>query len=88
MKVAIWDAYVQREEGKEMHFDIIVPATMTDLQKIIEYGLQYLNSKPFATAGISATECTYCHTEEENKEKILNEIKLKGFSINELANCN
>lgn len=87
MKVAIWDTYVQREDGKEMHFDIIVP-DKTDLQKIIDFGLAYLSSKPFTTAGISATECTYCHTEEESKEKILNEIKTKGFSIAELANCN
>lgn len=86
MKVAIWDTYVQRKDGKEMHFDIIVP-DKTDLQKIIDYGLAYLNSKPFTTEGISATECIYCHTEEENKEKILNEIKDYGFSIVELTNC-
>lgn len=86
MKVAIWDTYVQRKDGKEMHFDIIVPEK-TDLQKIIDYGLLYLESKPFATNGITATECTYCHTEEANKEDMLNAIKKHGYSIAELANC-
>ena len=34
MKVSVWDTYVKREEGKLMHFDILVPDALND-EKII-----------------------------------------------------
>lgn len=88
MKVAIWDTYVKRKDvDKEMHFDIIVPASMDDLQGIIEYGIEYINSKPYETWGLSSTECTYCHIEENNKESVKKAIMDKGYAIEELQNC-
>lgn len=89
MKVAIWDTYVKRKDvAKEMHFDIVVPQTMNDLQIIIEYGLEYIKSKPFSTWGLSSTECTYCHIEESNRKKIMTSIQNKGYAIKEIENCN
>ena len=38
MEVAVWDTYVTRKDGKVMHFDIIVPADLTDEKIILAYG--------------------------------------------------
>ena len=32
MKIAVWDTYVQRDDDKTMHFDILVPSDLKDTQ--------------------------------------------------------
>lgn len=89
MKVAIWNTYVKRKDAvKEMQFDIVVPKTMNDLQTIIEFGLEYIRTKPFETWGLSSSECDSCKVDEENQDKIVYEITKKGYAILELENCN
>lgn len=89
MNLAIWNTYVKRKDiEKEMCFDIVVPKTMNDLQTIIEFGLEYIKSKPFDTWGLSSTECNACNVDEKNQAKILSAIKQKGYAIKELENCN
>ena len=34
MKVSVWDTYVKREDGKLMHFDILVSDTLNDEKAI------------------------------------------------------
>lgn len=34
MKVAVWDTYVKRKDGRVMHFDIIAPAEVRDTELI------------------------------------------------------
>ena len=87
MKIAVWDTYVDRENGKIMHFDILVPDTLTDEQKIFGFGKDYLKNKPFKTGPLSAKECRLCHIEQA-PEEIISIIKKNGFSIIEMENCN
>ncbi len=56
MKVAVWDTYVEREDGNIMHFDILVPIEVTDEPTIFSYGMDYLKIKPFQTNSLSAKE--------------------------------
>ena len=42
MKVSVWDTYVERRDGKTMHFDILVPSELKNEQTIYGYGKEYL----------------------------------------------
>ncbi len=87
MKVAVWDTYVPREDGKEMHFDIVVPEDINDDKLIFEFGKQYLNTKPFYSGSITSNECSFCHIENA-EEEVVNSIKRNGYHIIEMENCN
>ena len=87
MNVSVWDTFVDRKDNKEMHFDILVPATFNDQKKIIEYGKRYLATKNIKTENISLKKCQFCHIENAS-EKTIKEIYENGFDIVELENCN
>lgn len=86
MRISVWDTYVARNDKTLMHFDILVPDSMTDENRIFGYGNQYLSTKPFKTGKLSAKECRFCHIEEASLA-IASEIKEKGFFIIEMENC-
>lgn len=91
MKVAIWDTNVLREDGKIMHFDILVRKELKDEELIFSYGRTYIKSKPFKTKELTSDECVFCHTEnldDDLKQLIIKEIKQNGYYIIELENCN
>lgn len=87
MKIAVWDTYVKRSDEAIMHFDILVPDSLTDESQIFDYGNQYLSTKSFKTGKLSTKECRFCHIEEASLP-IVSEIKEKGFFILEMENCN
>ena len=86
MKVSVWDMYVKREDGKLMHFDILVQDKLNDELIILNYGTKYLKSKAFKTESITSKICNFCHIEQATNA-IINEIQNKGFSIIEMENC-
>jgi len=86
MKVAVWDTYVTREEGHTMHFDILVPDTLTDEETIFNYGRDYLKNKAFKTYKLTANECRLCHIEQATDKMIASIIK-DGYFIIEMENC-
>lgn len=86
MEISVWDTYVKREDGKTMHFDILVPSDLTDKQTIFNFGLEYLKTKPFKTNGLTSKECRFCHV-KEGTEKMISDIENKGYSIIEMQNC-
>lgn len=86
MKVAVWDTYVQRKDGKIMHFDIIVPNIVTDEETIYSYGRMYLKGKAFETFKLTSSECQFCHIEQAT-ETIINNIEKVGFHIIEMEHC-
>ena len=86
MKVAVWDTYVDRTDGKVMHFDILVPDDLKDEEKIFTFGREFLKSKAFGTGNLTSSECQFCHigqATDELKEK----IAADGFYIIEMQNC-
>ncbi|HLV69151.1 MAG TPA: DUF2024 family protein [Xanthomarina sp.] len=87
MKVSVWDTYVQREDGKIMHFDILVPNLVTNEETIFNYGKTYLKNKPFKTGKLTSRECKFCHIEQAT-ETIINNIEKVGYHIIEMEDCN
>ena len=86
MRIAVWDTYVRRENGKIMHFDILVPNDLKDPQEVFNYGEDYLKNKPFKTGKLSTKECRFCHIEHAT-ETVINDVKNQGYSIIEMENC-
>ncbi len=86
MDVSVWDTYVRRLDGKLMHFDILVPSTLTDTDAIFGYGNAYLATKSFDTGVLSANECTFCHMQSVPNE-VVETINKVGYYIIEMENC-
>lgn len=86
MKVAVWDTYVTRQDGRVMNFDIMVPESETDDKIIYAYGRQYLATKGLEDHPLTTKECSYCHVEIAT-DTMIADIQKKGYSIVEIKNC-
>ncbi len=86
MRAAVWDTYVNRTDGKVMHFDIIVPEELKDEQKIFNFGKEYLKSKNQNYSDFGSKECRFCHIENASDE-VKNAIEKQGYFIYEMENC-
>ena len=86
MKVAVWDTYVEREDGRVMHFDILVSSDLNNPEKVFEYGREYLREMQIEVGQLTANKCSFCHIERA-PELIRNEITHKGYYIIEMENC-
>lgn len=81
MEISVYDTIFKKDDGGLLKFDILVPSNFTDLNKIYEFGTEFLKSENVcATNLISADECSFCHIEIAT-EAIQNDINKKGFSI-------
>lgn len=86
MKVAVWDTYVTRKDGKMMHFDILVDENQTNRDQIFEYGKTYLKSVMQEGQPLTSEECNFCHIEKA-PDAIEKQIESNGFAIIEMENC-
>ena len=86
MKVAVWDTYVTRKDGKIMHFDILVDENQKDQNIIFEYGKRYLKSVMQEGQSLTSKECNFCHIDKAPSD-IEQQIAKTGFSIIEMENC-
>ena len=86
MKIAVWDTYVQRTNGRKMHFDIIVPENIKDSNVIFQYGHEYLIDKDVKSKKLTSKECEFCHIEKATQE-VISDIETKGYHIVEMENC-
>lgn len=86
MKIAVWDTYVTRKDGKVMHFDILVSEDLKEENKIFEYGKIYLKSVMQDGQNLTSKECIFCHIDKASEE-IEQQIQNSGFAIIEMENC-
>jgi len=86
MQISVYDTYVQRPDGRRMHFDILVPATVTDRDMVLQYGRTYLAAKGLQATELKAEKCSYCHMESATA-LVEQEIAMRGFAILEMENC-
>ncbi len=81
MEISLYDTVFKKEDWNLIKFDIIVPSEFKDIDKIYQFGNEFLKEEGIkAKKLISAEECDFCHMEIAN-EKISGEIKEKGYSI-------
>lgn len=87
MRISVFDTYVQRPDGRQMHFDILVPSDITDQEAVLGFGRRYLAAKAIPPASLKSEKCRYCHLESANTD-VEKEIETRGFAIIEMENCN
>lgn len=86
MKIAVYDTYVRKKDGKIMHFDILVPSELSNTEIIYRYGREYLTAKGQTGQVLSSRECRFCHIDEATEE-IKYCILDKGYYIVEMEGC-
>lgn len=86
MKVAVWDTYVRRTDGRLMHFDIVVPEHEKNERTIYRYGNEYLITKHILSATLTTNQCTFCHIEDAT-DTVRRDIETKGYHIVQIENC-
>lgn len=86
MKIAVYDTYVSRPDGRVMHFDILVPDADKDIARVLQHGRRYLAAKGMPADTLSAQECRFCHMESAT-EAVQAAVDDDGFAIIELGNC-
>lgn len=86
MRISVYDTYVQRPDGRRMHFDILVPSEVTDRETILRFGHTYLAAKGLQPAELKPEKCNYCHMESASPE-VEQEITESGFAIIEMEHC-
>ena len=87
MKVAVWDTYVTKKNGKIMHFDILAPEEIKDTTVIYGYGKAYLKTKGEDGKSLTSKECEFCHVETV-RPQWEEAITTQGYFIIEMENCN
>ena len=90
MRISVYDTYVQRADGRRMHFDILVPSEDSDQgsdrEQVLQYGRLYLKAKGVDPSSLKAEKCNYCHMESANPA-VEEEIASTGFAIIEMEHC-
>lgn len=86
MQIAVYDTYVRRNDGLLMHFDILVPATVTDQEIVLGYGRKYLAINGVEADRLSTRECRFCHIESAAPE-LEAAVSRDGYYIIEMENC-
>ena len=85
MECAVYDTYVTKNDGKIMHFDVVVEAS-TPHEKAIEYGKQYLTKVGQAGQKMTQEECQFCHIQEA-PPMVEKDIKTNGYYIQKMEGC-
>lgn len=86
MKIAVFDTYVTRPDGRVMHFDILVPETHKAQEQVLGFGRTYLQAKGLPAETLRASECRFCHMESAT-EPVQHAVERDGFAVLELGNC-
>jgi uncharacterized protein DUF2024 len=86
MKIAVYDTYVHRPDGRVMHFDILVPDASKDIDQVLRFGRRYLTAKDVPAESLRAQECRFCHMESAS-EPVQAAVDQDGFAIIELDHC-
>jgi hypothetical protein len=85
MTIAVWDTYVDRLDGRTMHFDILVEEN-EPFDTVRRHGVAYLQDKPVETASLTTEACRFCHVEQASPA-VEQAIEDKGYAIVELDHC-
>ena len=86
MKIAVFDSYATRPDGRVMHFDVLVREADRQIEQVLQFGRRYLVAKGVPSATLSAQVCRFCHIESATATVQL-AVEQDGFAIIELGNC-
>ena len=88
MNIAVFDARVRRDDGRDMRFDVIVRDQSAERARelVLAHGRRYLEAKGVSPDALSAEQCRFCHAAIASPA-VEAEIERIGFAIIEWKNC-
>ncbi len=85
MKLDVFDTYVTQNNGRQMHFDVLVPQGGTQ-QEAEKYAVQWLQSIGVQIGHIRFDKCRFCHSEAAHPD-IEQAISIYGYVILQMQGC-
>lgn len=85
MKIDVYDTYARDNEGKKIHFDVLVESKTTKDQAY-QYALEFIKSIGSNNISLEQNMCNFCHSELSD-DHTTEEIKQKGYSILQMEGC-
>ena len=85
MECAVYDTYVTKNDGRTMHFDVVVNAS-TPQEKAIQYGKEYLSTAGQGGQKMTQEECQFCHIQEA-PPFVEKAIEQRGYWIQKMEGC-
>lgn len=85
MNCDVFDTYVTRPDGQQMHFDVIVPSG-TAQETAMAFGQNYLAEVGVKEGKVTAAQCRFCHVEQATPE-MQQAIEQKGYFILAMEGC-
>lgn len=85
MNCDVFDTYVTKPDGQQMHFDIIVPSG-TETEAVFAFGQAYLAQVGASSSKVTTDRCQFCHVEEATPEMEA-AIGQQGYYILPMEGC-
>lgn len=86
MKIDIFDTYVTHQDGKTMHFDVLLPQSSSSSEKAVQYAMKWLKQIGIQSDDIKLNKCSYCHSESSHPE-IESSLTTQGYAIFQMEGC-
>jgi hypothetical protein len=84
MKIAVFDTYAKTQDGKVLHFDVLMPDS--DESLAVTYAEQWLREIGLDSGDVELTSCRYCHN-EDSAPGVIQIIREQGFYILQMEGC-
>ncbi len=85
MKVDVYDTYAQSNDGRTIHFDVLVE-TGTAANVAHKHAQDWLTGVGQNGARLAQDRCRFCHVENASPA-VKKEIQEKGFFILKMEGC-
>ncbi len=85
MKLDVFDVYITQNNGKKMHFDVLLPQGGTEQDAEI-YAIEWLKSIRVQTDSIRLDNCRFCHSETAYPD-IEQTVSADGYAILQMEGC-
>jgi len=85
MQATVYDTYVKRKDGVEMHFDVLIDDNGESLEKALSGAKKYLDSVGETGAEITSEQCRRCHVTTPTVEQV-KAISESGYFILKMGN--
>jgi hypothetical protein len=85
MKVDVYDTYATGNDGRTIHFDVLVP-TGTAADAAFQFACEWLSKSGPPEAKLKQSRCNFCHTENATPQMV-SDIQLDGYHIIRMEGC-
>lgn len=81
MQVRVYDTHVRTQDGRYLHFDVLVEPA--DADQAPAYALRWLEARGIRAQDIQQSRCDFCHSEFASPP-VEEALRQQGYAIIEL----